>query len=264
MRRRGRTRQIVEGSTQTTNSWGLRGPEPDLTATWRGIVLGDSCMQGLFVGDLETPTECLKRDLKARLQASVEILNTGHLGYSPEQYYYTLLEYARRFPPQFVVISLCRRRLRRRRPGGPARVRETGKRACYWLGEIRHYCSQQEYHVSFRACSVARSTGRRSVNGLLSRPGQQLLTSDFPGLLRPDRRFCQCAAYPVDRGEGSTARQQLALRPTVRRRPFHGAGCGGLGGGRRAPTRACSRACCRPTGKRPDARPEARLGEREA
>ena len=32
--------QIVPGSTQTTNSWGLRGPEPNLTTTYRGIVLG--------------------------------------------------------------------------------------------------------------------------------------------------------------------------------------------------------------------------------
>ena len=40
--------QIVDGSTQTTNSWGLRGPEPDMRAAWRGIVLGDSYMQGLL------------------------------------------------------------------------------------------------------------------------------------------------------------------------------------------------------------------------
>ena len=43
---------------------------------------------------------------QARLCARVEILNTGHLGYSPEQYYCTLLEYAGRFPPRFVVVSL--------------------------------------------------------------------------------------------------------------------------------------------------------------
>jgi hypothetical protein len=103
---KGTTVQIVDGSNQTTNSWGLRGPEPDLSAHWRGIVLGDSYMQGLFVGDQDTPVECLKRDLKARLGAPVEILNTGHLGYSPEQYYYSLIEYATRFPPRFVVVSL--------------------------------------------------------------------------------------------------------------------------------------------------------------
>jgi hypothetical protein len=103
---KGTTVQIVDGSTQTTNSWGLRGPEPDLSAPCRGIVLGDSYMQGLFVGDQETPVECLKRDLKARLGAPVEILNTGHLGYSTEQYYYSLIDYAKRFPPRFVVVSL--------------------------------------------------------------------------------------------------------------------------------------------------------------
>ena len=69
-------------------------------------MLGDSYMQGLFVGDHETPVECLKRDLSERLGAPVEILNTGHLGYSPEQYYYTLMQYGKRFPPRFVVVSL--------------------------------------------------------------------------------------------------------------------------------------------------------------
>ena len=111
--------QIVDGSTQTTNSWGLRGPEPDLAAPWRGIVLGDSYMQGLFVGDHETPVECLKRDLKTRLGGPVEILNTGHLGYSPEQYYY----YADRICP--AVSASIRRgqhfRQRLRRLSGSAR-----------------------------------------------------------------------------------------------------------------------------------------------
>ena len=31
---------LVEGSAQTTNSWGLRGPEPDTDTQWRGIVAG--------------------------------------------------------------------------------------------------------------------------------------------------------------------------------------------------------------------------------
>jgi hypothetical protein len=130
--------QIVEGSTQTINSWGLRGPEPDLTADWRGIVLGDSYMQGLFVGDQETPVECLKRDLKVRLAAPVEILNTGHLGYSTEQYYYTLMKYAERFPPQFVVVSLFANDF-----GDYQEVLQgTGDWAegNYWLSKIGQFC----------------------------------------------------------------------------------------------------------------------------
>jgi hypothetical protein len=97
---------VVSSSVQTTNSWGLRGPEPDLDTPIRGIILGDSYMQGLFVGDDETPSECLKRQLTSHLKTPVEILNTGHLGYSPEQEFFTLQEYAARFHPQFVVLSL--------------------------------------------------------------------------------------------------------------------------------------------------------------
>jgi hypothetical protein len=133
--------QIVQGSTQTINSWGLRGPETNLTTTYRGIVVGDSYMQGLFVADDETPTECLKRDLRDRLDASVEILNTGHLGYSPEQYYYSLVEYAKRFPPQFVVISVFANDF-----GDFQEVlqgRGEWDEARYWLGRIRSFCFAQ-------------------------------------------------------------------------------------------------------------------------
>jgi hypothetical protein len=136
---------VVDGSAQTTNSWGLRGPEPNLRASWRGIVLGDSYMQGLFVGDHETPTECLKRELESRLQAPVEALNTGHLGYSPEQYYYTLVEYGRRFPPQFVVVSVFANDF-----GGDVESVFQGhgdwEEARYWLWRIREYCLERNAH----------------------------------------------------------------------------------------------------------------------
>src|SRR5207253_3739215 len=82
------------------------GPGPNLETPHHGIALDDWYIQGLFVDDDQTPTEYLKRDLEQRLGTPVEILNTGHLGYSPEQYYYSLREYAERFPPQFVVVSI--------------------------------------------------------------------------------------------------------------------------------------------------------------
>ena len=93
-------------SRQSTNAWGLRGPEPELDAPLRGIVLGDSFMQGMFIGDDETPPECLRHELESHLKIKVSILNTGHLGYSPEQYYYSLVEYGDRFRPHFVVVSV--------------------------------------------------------------------------------------------------------------------------------------------------------------
>jgi hypothetical protein len=96
----------VETSRQTTNSWGLRGPEPDLGAPLRGIVVGDSYMQGAFIGDAETAPECLRRYLGDHLKTGVSILNTGVMGYSPEQYYHTLVAFADRFRPHFVVVSV--------------------------------------------------------------------------------------------------------------------------------------------------------------
>ncbi len=130
---------VIERSSQTTNSWGLRGAEPDLSAPLRGIVLGDSYMQGIFVADDETPPECLRRDLEDRLKTRVEVLNTGHLGYSPEQCYFTLLEYADRVAPQFVVLSLFANdfgELFSVIQGGQADWDE-GR---YWVRQIQAYC----------------------------------------------------------------------------------------------------------------------------
>jgi hypothetical protein len=98
---------VVKGSEQKTNSWGLRGPEPNLDAKVRVMVLGDSFMQGMFIGDDVTPSAQLERYLAQKWKTPVSVLNTGHVGYSPEQYYHTFLEYAGRFRPQIVVISVC-------------------------------------------------------------------------------------------------------------------------------------------------------------
>ncbi len=133
---------IVPGSTQTTNSWGCRGPEPDLKAQLRGLILGDSNMQGLFIGDDETPTECLRRDLQKRLGLSVSLLNTGHLGYSPEQIYYTLREYGDRLRPQFVVFSFCSNDFGSLFDRVPDHRDE--EEAHYWLEEMTQYCRKRD------------------------------------------------------------------------------------------------------------------------
>jgi hypothetical protein len=139
----GRAGGIVdEGSVQTTNSWGLRGPEPDLAADVRGIVLGDSFMQAMFNGDEDTPSRFLERTLRDRWKLSVSVLNGGHIGYSPEQYYHTLVEYGPRFRPHFVVVSVCPNDL-----GDGGSVME-GRADWYteaehWLGQIRQWCNTQ-------------------------------------------------------------------------------------------------------------------------
>jgi hypothetical protein len=95
-------------------------------------------MQGLFIGDDQTPTECLRRYLESNLKVKASLLNTGHLGYSPEQEFYTLKEYADRFAPQFVVLSLFANDF------GDAYEVMAGKgdwdEGKYWLSEILQYC----------------------------------------------------------------------------------------------------------------------------
>jgi hypothetical protein len=97
---------VVPESVQTTNSWGCRGPEPDPAAPVRVLVLGDSMMQGSLVGDADTPPAKLECYLSHALKAQVSVLNTGHLGYSPEQYEQTLRELGDRFRPHYVIVSI--------------------------------------------------------------------------------------------------------------------------------------------------------------
>jgi len=130
---------VDDRSVQHTNSWGLRGPEPDLSAPVRGIVLGDSFMQAMFNGDDETPAIYLQRELHAALGVPVTVVNTGHIGYSPEQYYYTLLAYGDRVRPSFVVVSVCPNDF----GDGWAVLRGEGdwmEEAGYWLDRITQWC----------------------------------------------------------------------------------------------------------------------------
>jgi hypothetical protein len=133
----------VESSRQTTNSWGLRGPEPDLDAPLRGIVLGDSYMQGMLISDDETPPENLRRYLQGRLGTDVSVLNTGVLGYSPEQYYYSLVEFADRLRPRFVVVSVFTNDF-----GDIHEVAIRGKgdwdEGKYWLEKIAEHCRARD------------------------------------------------------------------------------------------------------------------------
>jgi hypothetical protein len=128
------------GSVQTTNSWGLRGAEPDASAAIRGVVLGDSFMQGMFNGEEDTPPAQLERYLRSVWNTPVSIVNTGHIGYSPEQYYYSLREYGERLRPQFVVVSVCPNDF----GDGPAVLDGRGDwfdEAEHWLSLIQQWCS---------------------------------------------------------------------------------------------------------------------------
>jgi GDSL-like Lipase/Acylhydrolase family len=130
--------QVVVESVQNTNSWGCRGPEPRPLAEIRGLVLGDSCMQGTLIGDLETPPARLEARLEAALHAPVCVLNTGVVGYSLEQEYATLLEYGDRFKPHFVIISICSNDF------GDMKNKANWDEGEYWLDEITQYCRTRQ------------------------------------------------------------------------------------------------------------------------
>lgn len=134
---------VVE-SRQTTNSWGLRGPEPDLNAPVRGLVLGDSFMQGMFIGDDDTPPECLS-ELENRLENRVSILNTGVLGYSPEQYYYSLVAFADRFRPHFVVVSVFANDFASSDSDVVSRGKGDWDDAKFWLDKIIQFCRARDW-----------------------------------------------------------------------------------------------------------------------
>ena len=134
---------VDEGSAQRTNSWGCRGDEPDLAATARGLVLGDSFMQGMFVGDDDTPSRNLERDLSARWGLKTCVLNTGNVGYSPEQYFHALKYYYPRLKPHFVVLSVCPNDF-----GDDfavlAGTGEDWEFAERWIDEIAQYCRSRQ------------------------------------------------------------------------------------------------------------------------
>jgi hypothetical protein len=117
-------------------------------------------MQGLFVNEEHTPPECLRRDLEARMSTRVSLLNAGILGYSPEQYYYSLVAFADRFRPQFVVVSFFANDF-----GDESEVTKghgDWDEGAYWLGEILKFAQARDWTILFVPVPVVdRTFGRR-------------------------------------------------------------------------------------------------------
>jgi GDSL-like Lipase/Acylhydrolase family len=134
---------VVPESVQTTNSWGCRGPEPDPAAPVRVLVLGDSMMQGSLVGDTDTPPAKLECYLSRALKARVSVLNTGHLGYSPEQYEQTLRELGERFHPHYVIVSIYHNDF------GDMTDPANWAEGEYWLDRIMELCMQRGWQSVF-------------------------------------------------------------------------------------------------------------------
>jgi lysophospholipase L1-like esterase len=190
---------ICEDSKQSTNSWGLRGPEPDLDAPVRGIVLGDSFMQGLFVDEQRTPPECLRRDLESRLKTKVSVLNAGVLGYSPEQYYSSLVAFADRFRPQFVVVSVFANDF-----GEESKVTKGGgdwDEGKYWLDRILSLSQGRGWTCLFVPVPVIDRTIGRRKSGFYPGTISNVLNTSAVYFLNPAEAFANAHLSLLIEGE---------------------------------------------------------------
>ena len=142
---RGTAAVPVETSRQTTNSWGLRGPEPEPDAPLRGIVLGDS----YHARDVHRRRRYARRNACAATSAGGS--KTRRL--DPEHgrdglLAGTILLFAdgvrRPFPPHFVVVSVfandCGDEV-------DAAIQGEGDwyEAKYWLEQIVQYCRARRW-----------------------------------------------------------------------------------------------------------------------
>ena len=154
---------VVPESVQTTNSWGCRGAEPDTAAPVRVLVLGDSMMQGSLVSDADTPPAKLEASLSNALKTRVSVLNTGHIGYSPEQYEQTLRELGERFRPHYVVISIYHNDF------GDLSDPANWAEGEYWLDRIVELCMRKGWHfLLVPAADEFALFGPRNVEGYQS------------------------------------------------------------------------------------------------
>jgi hypothetical protein len=123
----------------------------------------------MLIGDDETPVARLQRALQRRLATRVALLNTGHIGYSPEQHYFTLLAYGARFRPHFVLLTLCMNDF-----GGMTLTEEGLQEGRYWIGKIEEYCRTLGaacYVASFpHEAQVTGSRREKSLPGDFSEP----------------------------------------------------------------------------------------------
>ena len=234
--------QIVEGSTQTTNSWGLRGPEPDLAAPWRGIVLGDSYMQGLFVGD--------RRDADRMPEARPQDA-AGSPGRDPQHGPPRLLARAvllhagrirRAVPPPVRRGQRLRQRLRRFPGSAPGQGGLGGGELLAGPDPAVLFLPRGRLRLSSRPPGSIRSKGLRWPGNY---PGKisNILEVTGPEYLDPIAEFANAQLEIIERGRaaGPAVAGQPALQRTDRRRPFLGAGVRDLGRRGRPPAGSLDR-----------------------
>ena len=104
-----RITQRKEGfSTFTINSWGMQNDEIPLAkprGTIRIAVFGDSFVEAMQVPRAENYCSLLEKQLTARLNRPVQVLNFGVSNYSLAQDYLRYKTLARKFQPDLAIIA---------------------------------------------------------------------------------------------------------------------------------------------------------------
>ena len=144
---------------------------------FRGRMCGGSCSATRSCRRCSTETPTRRRfnsstTSRDAWKLSVSILNTGHIGYSPEQYYYSLLEYGERFRPHFVVVSVCPNDFGDG-SGGDARRGRLDERGRILAGKDPALVPGALRALPDRPGSGVRTGRVASPGGVLSRPDQR-------------------------------------------------------------------------------------------
>ena len=93
-------------STERINSLGCRGPEPGEASNYdfRVLVLGDSFAEGILVAEADTFSSRLQTRLCESTGLSTLVVNSGVIGYSTEQEFFTLDELSPKLRPHVAIL----------------------------------------------------------------------------------------------------------------------------------------------------------------
>jgi hypothetical protein len=95
---------IAHGAQVTTNSFGMRGDEPDPQKNRRLVVTGDSFTFGFNVAQEKIFPHLLKQSLQAK-DPNYEVLNLAVSGYATKDEVITLREKGMKWQPEVIIVG---------------------------------------------------------------------------------------------------------------------------------------------------------------
>ena len=188
-------------TTEHINSFGCRGREPDEVDTYeyRVLVLGDSFAQGILVEDDDIFCARLEGELLQSSGRKTLVANSGVIGYSTEQEYYTLEELAPRLRPHVAVLCFYANDVHRdhhavfrsRRPAGDWASAER------WLERCAHYCRTNKFRFVVAVIPDRSQMTNRTIRRNYQHRLETITTKLGIYLIDPDERFLARRTKPL-------------------------------------------------------------------